>query len=126
MYNSSWCLRSQFVSKAGFFSLLLLSAMQKSVCCMSKIHNKSCDQYGRDKTSRRTTTVGNYNGITKYSFVSYLQESLRCCRNVLFFLSLFDKVLFVGLFVFVKYDHFLLLLPQPQFIFIKHFVCVTK
>lgn len=90
---------------------------------MSKIHNKSCDQFGRDKTSRRTTTVGNYNNITKYSFVSHLQES----RDVaVFFFSLFDKVLFVGLFVFVKYDHSLLLLPQPRFIFLKHFVCVTK
>lgn len=68
---------------------------------MSKIHNKSCDQFSRDKTTRRNTTVDKYNNDSIF-FVSHLQGKFEMLQ---FFFSSFDKVLFVGLFVFVKYTH---------------------
>lgn len=75
--------------------------------------------------SRRKTTAEGYIKLT-FWFNQWLFEGRRCfAANVDF--SRFDKVSFVGLFVFVNMIiNCFILPPPPLFILLKHFVCVSK
>lgn len=125
MYNFSWCLRSLLVSNAEICLYCYLQQCKNLyVACPKSItsHVNNLGEAGHPEEIQLRTILTNC-WVILLTLSS--KESLRRCRKCCFSSS-FDKVLFVGLFVFVKYDHFFLLLPQPHFIFLKHFVCVTK